>query len=201
MNRILEVGSVSRETVERLNSLVALLCKWNPTINLVSKNTLPDAWNRHIADSAQLYRLGQQGHWVDIGSGGGFPGIVIAILAAESQTHAVTLIESDQRKATFLRTASRELNLNVSVLAQRIEDAPPQSADTLSARALAPLPKLLMFAQRHLMPDGIALFPKGATWREEVEAARQTFHFDLSTYPSATEPSGAILAVKAITNA
>ena len=201
MSGILGVESVSRETIERLKSLVALLCKWNPTINLVSRTTLPDAWNRHIADSAQLYRLGQQGHWVDLGSGGGFPGLVIAILAADSQSHSLTLIESDQRKATFLRTAARELGLNISVLAQRIENTPPQSANTLSARALAPLPKLLMFAQRHLTPDGIALFPKGANWREEVEAARQTWQFDLLTYPSATEPSGAILAVKAISNA
>lgn len=199
MTALTGIENVSRETVERLRTLERLLQKWNPAINLVSKATLPGAWTRHILDSAQLFHLGQGSHWVDLGSGGGFPGLVIAALAHEHpDKRSVTLIESDQRKATFLRTAARELGLTVTVLSQRIEQAPPQSANTLSARALAALPTLLAFADRHLHPDGLALFPKGETWQDEVELARQHWHFDLTVHPSATDAAGAILAVKAI---
>jgi len=112
------------------------------------------------------------------------------------QIHA----ESDQRKATFLRQAARELSLPTTVLTQRIESAEPQAADTLSARALAALPLLLSFAARHMAPSGTAIFPKGATWQQEVEAARKDWHFDLHTSPSATDLDGAVLIVKAISH-
>lgn len=194
--------NVSRETEERLRHLESLLRKWNPAINLVSKSTLDRAWDRHILDSAQLYALGSNsGHWVDLGSGGGFPGLVIACLAAGAgDPLKVTLIESDQRKATFLRQAARELTLPATVLSQRIETAQPQAADTLSARALAPLPNLLAFAARHMSPYGTALFPKGATWQQEVEAARKDWHFDLTTRASNTDPDAVILIVKAVSH-
>ena len=194
--------NVSRETEERLRHLESLLRKWNPAINLVSKSTLDSAWDRHILDSAQLYALGSSaGHWVDLGSGGGFPGLVIACLAAGAgDPLKVTLIESDQRKATFLRQAARELSLPATILSQRIESAEPQAADTLSARALAPLPNLLAFAARHMSPSGTALFPKGATWQQEVEAARKDWHFDLTTRTSTTDPDAVILIVKAVSH-
>ena len=197
------VGSVSRETVRLLQALESLLRKWNPAINLVAKSTLDDAWSRHILDSAQLYTLGRaDGHWVDLGSGGGFPGLVIACIAkGQGAPLRLTLIESDQRKATFLREATRDLGLSGSILADRIEAAEPQSADTLSARALADLPSLLHFAKRHLADDGTALFPKGARWQQEVDMARKDWHFDLTVHPSVTDPAGAILAVKAISHA
>lgn len=194
---------VSRETLGRLERLDALLVKWNPAINLVARSTLGQAWDRHILDSAQLFMLAPPTarRWVDMGSGGGFPGLVIACLAADLRPDlAVTLIESDQRKATFLREAARDLGLTPDILVQRIETAKPQRADVLSARALAALPALLGFAQRHLAPDGTALFPKGASWREEVEQARKDWHFTLEPHPSATDPQGAILAVKAVTH-
>lgn len=190
---------VSRETAERLALVESLLRKWNPAINLVSRNTLADAWTRHILDSAQLFGLSQpSGHWVDMGSGGGFPGLVIAAIAeGQGADLSVTLLESDQRKATFLRQAAREVAPRTRVLTDRIESAPPQNADTLSARALADLPALLDFASRHLAKDGTALFPKGANWKQEVEQARKDWHFDLTVHPSTTDPAGAILAVRA----
>lgn len=194
---------VSRETEERLRSLESLLRKWNPAINLVSKGSLDSAWTRHILDSAQIYRFGHKsGHWVDLGSGGGFPGLVVAILASGSDAPMrVTLIESDQRKATFLRQAASELSITVEVIVQRIETAPPQAADTISARALSALPMLLGFAHRHMKAEGVALFPKGATWQQEVESARKDWQFNIEAHPSATDPEGAILAVKAISHA
>lgn len=194
---------VSRETLDRLARLEKLLAKWNPAINLVARSTLPQAWDRHILDSAQLFMLAPEParHWVDLGSGGGFPGLVIACLAEELRPQLrVTLIESDQRKATFLRQAAADLGLDVRVLTERIESSAPQAAAILSARALAALPALLGFATRHLAPEGLALFPKGASWQEEVEHARKEWHFDLSTKPSVTDPQAVILAVKAITH-
>ena len=190
---------VSRETLERLNRLESLLVKWNPAINLVSRASLPAAWDRHILDSAQLFSLitDNAQHWVDIGSGGGFPGLVIACLAADLRPHlAITLIESDHRKCTFLRQAAVDLGITPKVLTTRIEMAPPQNADILSARALSALPNLLTYAQRHLSPQGLALFPKGATWQEEVDHARKEWHFDLTVHPSQTDPNAVILAVK-----
>jgi 16S rRNA (guanine527-N7)-methyltransferase len=194
---------VSRETLDRLERLETLLAKWNPAINLVSKSTVEKTWDRHILDSAQLFNLAPATarQWVDMGSGGGFPGLVIACLAADLRPHlSITMIEADQRKATFLRQASRDLGVNPTILANRIESTPPQNADVLSARALASFPVLLGFAQSHLGAGGMALFPKGATWRDEVAEARKDWHFDITPHPSATDPQGAILAVKAITH-
>lgn len=194
---------VSRETVDRLRHLESLLQKWNPAINLVSRSTLPHAWDRHILDSAQLFMLAPEtaNSWVDLGSGGGFPGLVVACLAAERRPDmAVTLIESDRRKATFLQQAARDLGLAPRIIVQRIEEAAPQAADIVSARALAALPLLLSFADRHLGAGGLCLFPKGANWREEVEAARKDWHFDLTTHPSETDPLAVILAVKALSH-
>lgn len=194
---------VSRETTERLEALEALLRKWNPAINLVAKSTLPEAWRRHILDSAQLYALApaQVGHWADLGSGGGFPGLVVAVLSSELDPgRRVTLVEADQRKATFLREAARQLGLTVTIISQRIEKTDPLGADVLSARALTGLPGLCAFAHRHLRPDGLALFPKGASWRDEVADAGRSWTFDITVYPSDTDSSAVVLAMKAITH-
>lgn len=202
MTPLLDLPGVSRETVERLRLLHALLIKWNPAINLVSRSTVQTAWDRHIVDSTQIYQLGRaDGHWADLGSGGGFPGLVIACMAlGRGDPIRVTLVESDQRKATFLRTASAQLGLETNVVSQRIEQVPPLQARTLSARALAPLGVLLGYAARHLSPQGLCLFPKGATWRQEVELARKDWHFDLDVHQSITDGDGAILSVKAISH-
>lgn len=201
---VLNVGflDVSRETKEKLGALEELLVKWNPAINLVSKSTIGSIWDRHILDSAQIYAVAPHvGHWVDLGSGGGFPGLVIACISSGlGDDLRVTLVESDKRKATFLRTASARLQLNVEVICERIESLAPLKADVLSARALAGLPVLLGFADRHLAEDGICLFLKGASWKQEVEAARKDWHFQLQDYKSITDDDGAILAVKAISH-
>lgn len=133
-----EYFDVSRETMDRLGAYASLLEKWNPKINLVSSSTLANTWHRHLADSAQLWALAPEGakSWMDIGSGAGFPGLVIAAIAAEKLPDlAVTLVESDRRKSVFLKTVAREMGVTVNVITERIEMLEPQNADILSARA------------------------------------------------------------------
>ncbi len=199
----LSTANVSRETLDRLHIFSDLLRKWNPAINLVSKSTLSTLWERHIADSLQVFDCCQHGPaWVDLGSGGGFPGVIVAILAQEQAPEmTVTLIESDHRKAAFLRTALRETGVTGRVLAQRIEAAPPQGADTVSARALANLESLLTHAARHLSDDGTALFQKGANWKKEVAGARLNWQFDLETITSVTAAEAVILKIRNIERA
>lgn len=191
--------NVSRETLAALRSFEALVQRWNPAINLVSKSTLPHLWSRHIVDSAQIFSLCPAGakSWVDLGSGGGFPGLVVAILAKELKPDLrVTLVESDLRKATFLRQAAQVLDLAVTVLSQRIESLEPLRADVLSARALASLADLLSFADRHLAASGTAIFPKGARFSDEVAEARKSWAFDIDTRPSLSEADAAILVIR-----
>ena len=195
---------VSRETIERLDAFEALVRKWTPVVNLVSKASLPELRLRHIADSEQLFDFAglHSGHWVDLGSGGGFPGLVIAILAKELAPELrVTCIESDLRKSAFLAAAARELDLSVTVLPQRIETAVPQQAQVVSARALAPLPELLEMAERHLAPGGIAIFPKGARHATEVAEARKGWRFDLTEAPSLTDPDARLLKFEGLARA
>jgi 16S rRNA (guanine527-N7)-methyltransferase len=192
--------NVSRETMQRLEIFEALLQKWNPSINLVSRRSLKHLWSRHILDSVQVFRNRAAGpEWVDIGSGGGFPGLIVAILAKEQAPEVkVTLVESDRRKAVFLRTVVRELVLDCGIIAERIEAVPPMQADILTARALAGLPVLLGFAERHLKPDGVALFPKGVTWKKEVAEARRQWRFEVGSIMSLTEPGAAILKIEGV---
>ncbi|RYG91328.1 16S rRNA (guanine(527)-N(7))-methyltransferase RsmG [Loktanella sp. IMCC34160] len=197
-------GDVSRETYDRLKAFEGLVAKWSPRINLVSKSDLSDIWGRHILDSLQLVPLvpGAPQSWVDLGSGGGFPGIVIAIVARDHWPDlTTTLIESDQRKATFLRTAIRELDLAATVRTERIEEAPPQAADVLTARALAALDGLFAYAEQHLAPDGVAIFPKGRRADEEIAQARENWTFDLQETQSITDPEARILTVRNIKRA
>ena len=199
----IEVGgvNVSRETFEELQQFADLVRKWTPKINLISPATIPELWERHIVDSAQIYRFAPESYkkWVDIGSGGGFPGIVMAIIAKTQQPDAsFVLIESDQRKATFLRTAARELNLRVTVLAERIENAAVQGADVVSARALSTLSTLLPLIERHINSDGQAILHKGKKAGEEIADARQNWRFDLEEFSSLTDLGGQILIVKGI---
>lgn len=195
---------VSRETMARLERYAALLEKWNPAINLVSRESLNDVWSRHILDSAQIFALLPDGarSWADLGSGGGFPGLVVAILAGEAAPDLkVTLVESDARKAAFLSTAAHDLGLSVTVRAHRIENLAPLAADVVSARALAPLTDLLAFAARHLAPGGRALFLKGATYPQERAAALAHWSFDVQTHSSKTDAAGVILSIGDIAHA
>ncbi|MDR7124486.1 16S rRNA (guanine(527)-N(7))-methyltransferase RsmG [Pseudotabrizicola sp. 4114] len=196
-----EVSGVSRETSDRILLLEHLVRKWNPKINLVSNDSLRHLRDRHILDSMQIFELANFdcGSWCDLGSGGGFPGLVVAILAHEANTQGdVKLVESDGRKAAFLREAVRQLDVRANIIQSRVEDLPPLCATVLSARALAALPKLFSFAERHLAPGGVALFPKGATHQRELEDARQEWSFDVTLHPSKTEPTAAILEFRNI---
>ncbi|ATG45224.1 ribosomal RNA small subunit methyltransferase G [Phaeobacter piscinae] len=192
---------VSRETYERLKHYEALVKKWSPKINLIAKSTLADVWDRHIVDSLQICQgIDFPRSWLDIGSGGGFPGVVVTILAAERAPDcAVTLIESDQRKCAFLRTAIRECGVKATVISERIEKVPPMAVDVISARALADLSTLLGFVERHLHPEGIALFSKGLQWKKEVDNARSQWQFDLKSTKSWTEPDAVVLEIRGVT--
>ncbi|MDO6590457.1 16S rRNA (guanine(527)-N(7))-methyltransferase RsmG [Loktanella sp. D2R18] len=193
--------NVSRETLDDLHRFSELVQKWTTKINLISPSTVSSLWERHIVDSAQIYASAPKifNKWVDIGSGGGFPGIVVAIIGKVAQPNAMfILIESDQRKATFLRSAIRELDLPAKVLAERIENAAPQNADIVSARALSTLSTLLPFVERHLKPDGQAILHKGKRAREEVADAANNWRFALEDSPSLTDPDAQILIVKGI---
>ncbi|TCO73434.1 16S rRNA (guanine(527)-N(7))-methyltransferase RsmG [Rhodovulum euryhalinum] len=195
-------SDVSRETSARLTRYAALLRKWSPVINLVARSTLDVLEERHLLDSAQVFEHlpSRAQRWTDLGSGGGFPGLVVAILAAECAPELeVDLIESDQRKAVFLRTVAQELGLtNVTVFSERIEDVPPRGSDVVSARALAPLSALLGHADRHLARDGIALFPKGVRHAAELDEALASWRFDVQKIPSTTDPQAVILKIGGI---
>ncbi|MEM6486704.1 MAG: 16S rRNA (guanine(527)-N(7))-methyltransferase RsmG [Pseudomonadota bacterium] len=189
---------VSRETLERLDILVETLGRWNRRINLVAPGSISDAWRRHVLDSAQLWRLALPSarHWVDLGSGGGFPGLVIAAQAAvERPDLRVTMIESDSRKAAFLTTTAQLMHLDVTVLVDRIEQAPAQGADIVSARALAPLDRLLPLAARHGHARTVYLLPKGRGHHSELTAARASWHMSCAAHPSRTDAEGVVLAI------
>jgi 16S rRNA (guanine527-N7)-methyltransferase len=188
--------AVSRETLERLTVFAALLRQWSPRINLVSRASLPQLWTRHIVDSAQLlaHAPGSARHWLDIGSGGGFPGMVCAIVATESHPCLrFTLVESDRRKSTFLRTVARETGVHPEVKAERVEALSPQAADIVSARAVAPLVTLFDHAYPHVRPGGMLLFLKGARYAEEIDEARASWRFTVDARASITAPDARIL--------
>ena len=193
------LSGVSRETRERLNTYADLLRKWQRSINLVGPRTLDDLWNRHFTDSAQLLPLIPPSArvLVDFGSGAGFPGLVLAILGVAE----VHLIESDQRKATFLREVARATGTPVTVHAKRIEQVAPFPADVVSARALAPLSDLLGFAAPFLHPDSLCLFPKGQMAEDELTAASKTWNINVDRIQSVTDPSATILRVSQVSRA
>lgn len=193
-----ERTDVSRETLDDLQRYAELLAQWTKQINLISPKSVAQLWHRHFLDSAQLLRISPSllNTWVDLGSGGGFPGLVVAIMARETNPALrVTLIESDQRKAAFLRTVVRELGLATEVLADRIESAERQGADVVSARALAPLADLLGFADRHLDPAGRAFFLKGQKVADEIKDALDHWRFDCKTFPSETDEEAVVLSI------
>ncbi len=195
------ISDVSRETHERMDVYVDILKKWNTKINLVSRSTIPDIWHRHIQDSVQVFQSFplDKGLWLDIGSGGGLPGIVVAILAAErSPELKISLIESDSRKCAFLRTIARECGLNIKINTDRIEKFEPQEADVLSARALSDLSTLLNFSTIHLRTGGTCIFPKGGQWKKEVDNARKEWTFDYEAIKSNTNPEAVILKISGV---
>lgn len=190
---------VSRETTERLEAYHALLVKWNKAINLVSRSTMSAVWSRHFQDSAQLVDLAPSkvDRWIDLGSGGGFPGLVVAAILAERQPEAqIVLVESDVRKAVFLSEAARAMALTVKVIAERAEAVTPQHASVVSARALAPLRELFPLVHRHLAREGVGLLPKGAQVDAELTDALVQWRATVQRRASRVGSEGVILLVR-----
>lgn len=192
--------TVSRETQNRLEQYQALLNKWQARINLVAPDTLSDAWNRHFEDSFQLlsYLPKDTKSVVDMGTGAGFPGLVLAISYPGIQVH---LIESDAKKCEFLKAVSRETQTQVTVHNARIETVPAFQVDVITARALASLSDLLALSMPYVLINPLIklIFLKGAQWQDEVKAAHQKFNFDVDDHQSLTSPNSRVLIITNLT--
>ncbi len=189
---------VSTEAFDDLKVLVNLLIKWNKAINLVGKSTIEEVWQRHVIDSAQVWqhRPKELNIWVDIGSGGGFPGLVLAILAKHQAPNVkFYLIESDIRKCAFLKNVSRETNLNIKIIGDRIENIQDLQADVVSARALAQVDVLFDLSYRFLTDSAFCLFLKGKGCDKEVEKALESWRFQSQKTKSISDDTGVILKV------
>lgn len=190
--------NVPRGTIERLEIFVTLLLTWNKRINLISKSTELDIWRRHILDSVQLYPLIPQDclSLVDLGSGAGFPGLVLSIMGVRG----VRLVESDARKAAFLREAARVTLADAQVLNQRAEKVTPGPVDVITARALAPMPELLTLAQPFLGQKTTCLFLKGQHIEAELTQAHKMWRMQVDLRPSRSDPSGSVVRVREVSN-
>jgi 16S rRNA (guanine527-N7)-methyltransferase len=192
--------AVSRETLDRLRAYAGLLVKWNRAVNLVGRGTVGDLWRRHMLDSAQLAELlppapaDRPRRVVDLGSGAGFPGLVLAILGA-GELH---LVEADARKAAFLREAARATATDVRFHVKRAETLPALEADVVTARAFAPLADLLGYAAPLIGPGGIGLFPKGRGVEGELTVARKAWNMTVERISSRTDTAATILKVEAL---
>jgi 16S rRNA (guanine527-N7)-methyltransferase len=191
------VANVSRETLARLDAYAGLLVRWSQRINLVAASTLADSWRRHFLDSAQLFShipAGARG-LIDLGSGAGFPGLVLAIMGVPG----VELVEADARKCAFLREAARIAAAPVTIHNARIEALPPHPVDVVTARGCAPLDRLLVLAQRFVAPETLCLFPKGEQAAQELDAAAQAWEMDVTCHDSCTDARGIILCLSRVT--
>lgn len=195
------LGGVSRETLDRLEIYADQLKSWNRRINLIARSSEPDLWRRHVVDCAQLVDLAPPNatEWADIGSGAGLPGLIVAAIRAEASPRLrMTLIESDERKCAFMMEAARRMGLSVRVEARRLTPMAAAAArfDVVSARALAPLDRLLGLASPLLAAGGVALFPKGRGVEAEIVEARRHWRMRLDAVPSRTEAGAAILRIR-----
>jgi 16S rRNA (guanine527-N7)-methyltransferase len=200
--RAFSLTPVSRETAAQLDRFVALLIAWEEHTNLIARSTIPVIWTRHIADSLQLLALAPQAKvWADLGSGAGFPGLVLACALAQSPGAEVHLVESIGKKAAFLREAVRVTGAPAIVHAMRIEDfvdKAPESIEAVTARALAPLPKLLSLAYPLLKKGAVGLFLKGQDVGSELTAAAKYWKIQSNLVRSRTDQRAQILIAKAL---
>jgi len=198
LNKLKQIYPVSRETFERLKVLVSRMEGWQKKTNLVAPSTLDDIWDRHICDSLQIIAIKPDiRHWVDIGSGGGFPGLVIAAVMVDHPESSVTLIESNQKKCAFLRQANRQMGANAKVICDRIEatehlDLKPQ---VVTARALAELPLLLDLSSIWLLKGAVGLFHKGREFQKEISESNSTWSFDLIQHDSKISMDSVLLEI------
>ena len=183
--------NVSRETLDKCAAYLALLEKWQKSVNLVARKTLDIAWQRHILDSGQLARYLPDGCKVilDVGSGAGFPGLVLSIM----QDATVHLVESDHKKTVFLQTVIRELGLTATVHNERIESLPALAPDVITARAFAPLGKAIGLMAPHMAPHTVLLLLKGRNIEEELTEMPDYPIMSAVTYPSLSDPEGVVL--------
>ena len=200
--RALALVSVSRETEARLDIFVDALLRWQSKLNLVAPSTLPELWTRHIADSLQLLALAPQARvWADLGSGGGFPGMPIACALAGQTGAKVHLIESNRKKAAFLRAAVRATAAPAVVHQERIEkfgETCAEAVQVVTARALAPLKTLCIQAFPFVAKGAIALFPKGQDVEAELTDAAKYWRLQASRVPSRTSPDGSVVVIRAL---
>jgi 16S rRNA (guanine527-N7)-methyltransferase len=201
--RALALTPVSRETAERLDRFVALLLEWQRTINLISPTTVSRLWTRHVADSLQLLDLAPHARtWIDVGTGGGFPGLVLACALAAERVAMVHLVESNTKKAAFLREAQRMLSVPAIVHSERAEAFAQDfagKADALTARAVSPLASLLTLCLPLLGKTGAtAFFPKGQNAERELREAAKTWKMQATLVPSRTDPGGRIVVIRAL---
>jgi 16S rRNA (guanine527-N7)-methyltransferase len=190
--------AVSRETVDRLIAFEELFQKWSKAINLASPSTLADLWSRHILDSAQIFPLAPDAkRWLDIGSGGGFPGIVTACYLADRPGSRIDLVESAGKKAAFLRTAAGHLNVPAHIHAARIESMweKIETPEVVTARALASLNDLFGLTEPWLVDGAKALFQKGRDYQREIDESRVGWDFDLVKHQSAIDQTSVILEI------
>jgi 16S rRNA (guanine527-N7)-methyltransferase len=196
----LRLVSVSRETEERLAIFVDLLDRWRRKTNLIADSTFPSVWTRHIADSAQLLALAPEARrWVDMGSGAGFPGLVIAIQLADVPGAIVHCIESDGRKCAFLREAARATGATAQIHPVRVEAIAPESlgpVDAVTARAFAPLPLALKLARPWMERGAVAVFPRGESARDQIAALPEARVYAIELLPSVVNPKAAILRIR-----
>ncbi len=201
----LKLIQVSHETVVALDAFVELLLKWQKAVQLIAPSSIPNIWTRHIADSLQLLdHLPKETKTIaDLGSGGGFPGLILAIGLRDQSGATIHLVESDSRKAAFLQEAIRVLKLPAKVHALRIESATKQigAVDVVTARALAPLPRLLELAEPLLKSGAKAIFLKGQDVDRELTEAAKSWNIRAKSVTSKTDPQGKILLVEALTKA
>lgn len=195
-----DYSDVPHGTLSDFTQWYGLLRKWNARINLVAPKEIDQFWRRHAYDSWQLndHLPETWTRLVDLGSGGGFPGLSFGILAKQNQTgpkKEVHLVESVGKKASFLKTVTRELKLPVTVHTERVENLEPLKADVVTARAFAPLPRLFAYAHPHLTDGATLLLPKGETADKEIETAREGWHFVHESFKSKTDPAAAILRI------
>ena len=200
MRGLLELD-VSRETLDALKYFEDLVVLWNPAINLISNSSVSDLWSRHIVDSAQLFlfTLPDEGLWLDVGSGGGFPGIVVSIVAKElAPSLRVVLVESDNRKCVFLRTVIRELGLSVKVINDRIENVKLDDVVYLSARALRNLNSLLFIVENNVSRETVCIFPKGRSYKKELVESQKNWKFDFNLIDSNTSEDSKVIVLKGL---
>ncbi len=200
-NEFVKSLNVSRETLKSFYEYEALLSKWNEKINLVSKNTLVNIWERHFLDSGQIIKHVEASgkRWVDVGSGAGFPGLVVSLLLRDRRIDCeLVLVEKNPKKGFFLKEVIRKLNLSVEVVNDNIDTLEPLNADILTARAFSELNNLIEIAFRHRKKEGICLFLKGENYRIELDKTLNYWFFDYDIVDSLSSSSGKIIRVKKI---